>query len=125
MLAQLLKQQLKQQESRDPVLSLRDQSGTFVYSQTTINEMFHAHFSTTYGGGGARPGDFVREFLDGIDLPGLKDEDGTAMGSPITKEELRVVLKQLKPAKTLGGDGPPTKFYQKHAEEIVEKLLEV
>ncbi|KAJ1177046.1 hypothetical protein NDU88_002310 [Pleurodeles waltl] len=89
----MLAELLKQQESQDPVLSLRDQSGTFVYFQTMINEVFRAHLSTTYGGGGVRPGDYGREFLDGIVLPGLKDEEGTAIDISITKEELRAALK--------------------------------
>ncbi|KAJ1187647.1 hypothetical protein NDU88_004421 [Pleurodeles waltl] len=121
----MLAQLLKEQESLDPVLSLRDQCGIFVYSQTTINEVFRAHLSTTYRGGGARPVDYGRDFLDGIDLPRLRDEDGTSMDSPIIREEMRAAFEQLKPANTRGGDGLLTEFYQKYEEVIVEKLLEV
>ncbi|KAJ1200451.1 hypothetical protein NDU88_004275 [Pleurodeles waltl] len=105
----MLAQLLKQQASQNSVLSLRDQSGTLVHSQTVINKVFEGHLYTTYGGGGTRP-DVGEEFLDVIDLPRLSDEDGVTMDDPINREKIWVALKQLKPSKMLGGDDLLTKF---------------
>ncbi|KAJ1181458.1 hypothetical protein NDU88_006665 [Pleurodeles waltl] len=100
-------------------------SGALVHSQTVISEVFRPHLCTICRGGGAGPRDCGREFLDGIDLHRLSDEDKIVMDDPIHREELRAALKRLKPSKTPGGNGLPAKFGRKYANEIVDKLLKV
>ena len=64
-------------------------------------------------------------FLETHKLPKLEQEEIENLNRPITREEIKAVIKNLPGHKSPGSDGFPGEFYQTFKEEIIPILLKL
>ena len=62
------------------------------------------------------------EFLTNVPLPSITEEQNNELNKPITKEELKLALKNSKNGKSPGTDGLPREFYVIFWNEIEDLL---
>ncbi|KAJ1140755.1 hypothetical protein NDU88_007093 [Pleurodeles waltl] len=109
---------LKQQESLDPLLTLRNGVGNLVHSQAAINGVFQAHFRAICMSRGEDKHDHGLALLAEIDLPRLMAESRATLQKPITRVEVVAAVKKFNTANSPGSDGLPAEFDQKYADQV-------
>ena len=66
----------------------------------------------------------IKEYIEKSEMPKLSEEIGRSLENPITAEEVKNTLKQLKPGKAPGPDGFNLLYYKTYVEELMPRFLD-
>lgn len=84
------------------IIEIADQSGRSLYRQDEINARFQDYYEQLHKSNGPREAGEIEEYLVGLPLYTLSEEDAHQLGTEISEHEVRVAIKELARGKTLG-----------------------
>ena len=115
---------LKKQQIKSNIVTIKDQTRNInVKGKQEIAQEFAKYYEKLYS-----PEDNllsqnkIREYLSGIRLPQVTDEQNANLTTPVTLDEIKVAIKRLKKGKCPGSDGFTGEFYREFEKELLPIL---
>lgn len=114
----------KRNNERKTIRQIKSRDGEILKGMGHIQETIHQYYESLYSSQFSQDdAETASLFLSGLDTPRILENQKENLNSPITKAELRSVLKQMPSNKTPGLDGLPSEFYEVFFEDIADMLM--
>lgn len=120
----LLSRLLKGQRPPTIIKGLRDVDGVLMKDGKSMSNVLHKFYDELYSCAQSDEGARAK-FWERISLPQMSSAQADSLMSPITAEELRKAIKQLKSEKAPGPDGLSNEFYKILAPQVIDTLVSV
>lgn len=108
MLARYIRQQ--ENEKKSIILGVTDEGGNLQSSSTSINEIFRNYYKKLYKSELQADIEEISSFLTSLTLPSLSEEQRELLDMPVTVEELKETIKNLRSGRAPGLDGFTAEF---------------
>ena len=115
---------LKKQQEKSNIVAIKNQTrGAIVKGKSDIAREFANYYAQLYSSDNnlCRQNE-VKEYLSGISLPQVTEEQNANLIVPITPEEIMVVIKKLRRGKCPGNDGFTGEFFSEFSKELLPVL---
>lgn len=114
----------KKKSDSQNITSIQDVNGKQFFDNTSINNIFRNFYEDLY-----KPqiqtntADLLDVFFAPLNLPRVSEDQNLKLDSPISKQEVLDVIKELKAGKVAGPDGLCAEFYKEFREILAGPLL--
>lgn len=115
---------LKHNEKHSNILAIKSPHHTLT-EPGEINSAFKAFCSTLYKSEVTLDPNTCKNFFRGLDLPSLSRQEAKGLNSPISLEELREALVNIKKGKSSGWDSIPPELYIVFWDILGQPLLDM
>lgn len=105
--SRLLALKLKQCESKASIDSIQHPTKGLISNPAERNNTFQAYYENLYTLSGSFDPEVCNNFLQGVDLPTLQEEEAADLGPSVTLQELKAALIKMLRGKSPGPDGIP------------------
>lgn len=120
----LLSLKIKQNEKISNITAISSSEGILTDPQE-INAEFRNFYSNLYSSELSLNMSKCSEFLENLNLPSITQEEEPKLESPITLDELKNAVLNMKRGKSPGWDGIPPEFYAMFWEELGQYMLDM
>lgn len=107
------------------VLAIRSQSGEVVSSTLKIVQAFRDYYKKLYSSQKRGKEAKMEDFLRGLDIPTISQEERDILDAPISIAELHQAVAGMATHKSPGPDGLPIETYKRYGEVLIPELLKV
>lgn len=104
---------------------IKSLNGSLTQNPKQILETFHSFYSNLYSEPQTDTTHLINPLLDNIPLPKISDQHRSIMEDPISEEEVREVIKELKRGSAPGPDGFSTQYYKIFSETLIPYLVQL
>ena len=114
----------KRNNEKKTIRQLKLDNGEIKVATDKILKELHSYFELLYSSNCSNDDiATASQFLSGLDIPKLSQNDMSLLNTPVTKAEIWLTLKSMAIKKTPGLDGLPVEFYIVFFNDIVDMLL--
>eukprot|EP00079_Xenopus_tropicalis_P032749 XP_017946520.1 PREDICTED: UDP-Gal:betaGlcNAc beta 1,4- galactosyltransferase, polypeptide 1, gene 1 isoform X1 [Xenopus tropicalis] len=118
----MMARQLSNKFNKSPFTQIRLKDGSLTANPERITQEFATYYHTLYQKHKDPNPTLLQQFLNQANLPPLTPQQKTLMSEPISIEEIKVAIKQLKVNKSPGPDGFTGKYYKLFAPKLIPWL---
>ena len=119
----LLARRLQKQQAETTVNKIHDpKTNQPKYEPKEIENIFRDYYKELYTESSASDQNYIKTFLDSLDLPSIGTKQNEHITTKITIDEIRKAIQKLKSSKAPGSDGFPSEWYKKFSEELTPLL---
>ena len=116
--SKLLAWQIKKEMTDKFIHSIVIEEGGYLDDSTSINAEFEQFYENLYKTEQDDENVGAKQFLDGIPLPKLQDDDRELLYADISEREVLQSINSLQNNKTPGPDGLPIEYYKAFSEKL-------
>lgn len=120
----LLAWQIKQLETKQPITSIIS-NGRALQDPQDINIAFKDYYEELYEAQTSIEPKDINTFLQSLVIPKLSEENKDDLNLEITKEEIALVIDNMKSGKRAGPDGLPVDLYKTFKDKLLTPLLDM
>lgn len=122
--SRLLARRIRKQQALNNIYKIRDpQTNDLITDPGGIERVFRDYYQNLYTPPAMADKKDIRNFLDGLDLPSIGEEQNDLLTAEITEEEMERAISRMKGNKSPGSDGFPSEFYKTFRQELSPVLL--
>ena len=118
----LLARLIKKKRDKNQINKIRNENGEITTDNTKIQRIIRDYYEQQ-SANKVDNSEEMDKFLEKYNLPKLNQEEIGNLNRPITRMEVKTVIKNLPTNKSPGPDGFTGEFYQKFREELTPLLL--
>lgn len=108
----MLARYIKHRESSTSICAIQPPGRCLVTKSMDINAAFRDFYRNLYTSSSSSSEEGIKNFLGGLNIPFLSENQWDLLDSPITEDEISEVIKNLPTGKAPGPDGFTAEFFK-------------